>query len=268
MSTPHTPTTAPQTSRLLSLPPELRNKIYDYALAGVQDDLCIDLEGRENKVHKEGDTKSRSIPTDDNTSRLSLLLTCRQINAEASGIAYSKMSMSFDTAFNTSDVTTHTAVTMIMDNFMQVFPVSKLGYITTMHVANPQVLMQMATLNRSMFDAERPTCSAKCASLSQYHGTTHDLFHKVKSIIIDGEEEGDGALGPLYELLPEGASWLTVTWGPEFVGYVLSVFSNLDKIVVRRECGEQVSKVVDGKIYAAESGMEMLDMNEYLRLRW
>ena len=68
----------------------------------------------------------------------------------------------------------------------------------------------------------------------------------------------------LYGSLAKGASWLSITMQPYEVRDVLGVFSNLEEIVVRRKCGEQVSKVIDGKLYAAESGMEMLGHKDWL----
>jgi hypothetical protein len=110
---------------------------------------------------------------------------------------------------------------------------------------------------------QHPTaCTANCASLAQHQGLVHILFHNVKRIVLDGE---DGCFRTLYEALTKGASWASVTVQRYDVESILSVFSNLEEIVVRRgEAGEQVSKVIDGKIYAAESGMEMLGMDDWL----
>lgn len=263
----------PSQSRLLSLPAELRNMIYDFALADVQDNVCIDLEGGYNRVHKVVDKKPGSVPTDDNTSRLSLLLTCRQINNEASGIAYSKMRMSLDTVFpnprdfSTDDVLEEGAsrLSMITASLTSTFPARNLAAISVMEFPSTQILLHLLTFDSPLMEAhhQHPTaCTAKCASLAQHQGLVHILFHNVKRIVLDGE---DGCFRTLYEALTKGASWASVTVQRYDVESILSVFSNLEEIVVRRgEAGEQVSKVIDGKIYAAESGMEMLGMDDWL----
>ena len=271
-STSHTNNTPQQTSRLLNLPAEIRNSIYEFVLADVQDNVCIDLEGGDNKIYKVNG-KNRSAPNGDKTSRLSLLLTCRQINTEASGIAYSKMSMSLDTVFpNPRDFPTRgTAaltvggerMSLIMANFVKVFIGPNLACIPDMVFPRTEVLLHLLTFNSPTMDDQRHTdfCTAKCASLSYWQGLVHSIFHNVKRITVDGE---DRKLGSLYKDLTKGASWLSITMEPYEVRCVLQVFSNLEEIVVRRNCGEQVSKVIGGKVYAAESGMEMLGTDDWL----
>lgn len=266
-------TQGPPQSRLLSLPAELRNSIYDYVFADVQDNVCLDLEGGYNMVHKVVDKKPRSVHNEDNTSRLSLLLTCRQINTEASGIAYSKMSMSLDTVFpNPCDFRTRaqealleggSRLSMIMATITSTFLGTNLAAIPVMGFPSTEVLVHLLTFNSPTMDSQTSTafCTAKCLSLSWYHGLIHNLFHTVKRIVLDGEDQ---EMDRLYLALTEGASWLSVTMEPYEASDVLKVFSNLEEIVVRRECGEQVTKVVDGKFYAAESGMEMLGMADWL----
>ncbi|GAB7326743.1 hypothetical protein MBLNU13_g10691t1 [Cladosporium sp. NU13] len=273
MSTSHANNTVQQPSRLLTLPGEIRNSIYELVLAEVQDSICIDLEGGHNKIHKVSG-KNRSVPSDDNTSRLSLLLTCKQVNTEATGIAFSKMSMSMDTVFpKPSDLLTRCDATLtegserlnaIMANFLKVFTCANLACIQAMHFPRTEVLLHLVSFNSPFIDVQHSnaSCTAKCASLSYFQGLVHELFHNVKRIIINVE---DRQLDQLYRHLTKGASWLSVTMQPGEAKEVLGVFSNLEEIVVRRSCGEQVSKVIDGKIYAAESGMEMLGSDDWLR---
>lgn len=276
MSTPHTPTTVQQASPLLSLPPELRNKIYDYVLADVQDNVCIDLEGKDNIVHKVVAKKTRSVPTEDKTSRLSLFLTCRQINTEASLIAFSKMSMSLDTVFpNPADFDedgvevireSGLRLGMIMVGVVNSFSDAKLAAISVMEFPNTRILVHLLTFDSPVLEIDPLTdspCTAKCASLAQHQeGMIHHMLHNVKRIILNQENE---RFNDHYKALTKGASWLSVTMQHYQVEAVLSIFSNLEEIVVRREgCGEQVSKVIDGKIYAAESGLEMLGMDDWM----
>lgn len=272
MSTSHANNTPQQSSRLLTLPAELRNPIYEHVFADVQDNVCIDLEGGLNKIHKVSG-KNRSVPIDDNTSRLSLLLTCKQINTEATGIAFSKMSMSIDTVFpKPSDLIDrcedtlaegHERLNTILTNLITVFMGANLAHVQAMHFPRTEVLLHLVSFNTPFLDVQHTTasCTAKCASLSYFQGLVHELFHNVKRITIDVD---DGKLTQLYRHLNKGASWLSVTMQPCEVREVLGVFSNLEEIVVRRDCGEQISKVIDGKIYAAESGMPMLGSNDWL----
>jgi len=272
MSTSNANNTPEQTSRLLTIPAELRNSIYEYVLADVQDNVFIDLEGGPNKIHKVSG-KNRSVPNDDNTSRLDLLLTCKQINTEATGIAFSKMSMSIDTVFpEPSDLVDrceatvtegHERMNAILTNLIIVFMCANLAHVQAMHFPRTEVLTHLVSFNCPFQDVQHSTatCTDKCASLSYFQGMVHELFHNVKCITIDVE---DGELEQLYRSLNKGASWLSVTMQPCEVREVLGVFSNLEEIVVRRDCGEQISKVIDGKIYAAESGMPMLGSVDWM----
>lgn len=85
-----------------SLPAELRNTIYEYVLADVQDNICIDLTRGPNKdintsiQPKETDTQQKTCFASGDASPLSILLACRKINKEASAMAYSKMSITLD----------------------------------------------------------------------------------------------------------------------------------------------------------------------------
>ena len=260
-------------SRLLTLPSELRNSIYEYVLADVQDNVRIDLEGGDNKVHKVKAKEPGTVSKEESPSRLGLLLTCRQINDEASGIAYSKMSMSLDTVFPTpEDFNTPgneafkeggKRLSTIVDNFTKTFLGQNLACIPHMQFPSTEVLLHLTTFNSPAMDFQRSTdfCTAKCASLSRWQGVVHNLFHKVRRITIDGE---DRSMERLYGSLTKGASWLSITMQPHEVRDVLGVFPNLEEIVVRRECGEQVSKVIDGNFYAAESGMEMRGLEDWL----
>lgn len=262
----------PHTQTTHTLPAELRNSIYEYVLADVQDNVCIDLEGGPNKIHKVSG-KNRSVPNADNTSRLDLLLTCKQINTEATGIAFSKMSMSIDTIFpKPSDLIDrceatltegHERLNAILTNLIIVFMSANLEHVQAMQFPRTEVLHHLVSFNTPFLDVQHSTasCTAKCASLSYFQGIVHELFHNIKRITIDVE---DRKLTQLYKHLNKGASWLSVTMQPCEAKEVLSVFSNLEEIVVRRSCGEQVSKVIDGKIYAAESGMPMLGSDDWL----
>jgi len=272
MSTSHATNTAQGSSRLLTLPAELRNSIYEYVFADVQGNVCIDLERADKKkTRKVSSKKPKSTPNPDETSRLSLLLTCRKINTEASGIAFSKMSMSIDNVF---PVTQYTDIrgkvsladggerlAMILGKVTKTFLGGNLGAVPAMVFPSTEIVFELVKCNNHMMDIQRPTdfCTANCALYSHYQGVVHTLFHNVRRIVVGGEE----FFGGYYEYLSEGASWLSITMEPRDLKGVLNVFSNLEEIVVRRECGEQVSKVVDGKVYAAESGMPMRGIDDW-----
>jgi hypothetical protein len=203
------------------------------------------------------------VPKEESTSRLGLLLAYKQINNEASGIAYSKMSMSLETVSSNLEEYQRRGVEVLMEHaqrlrrivetFTQTFG-QNLAFIPVMRLPGTNVLHDLASSNSPLMDMQRSTdfCTAKCASLSHWQGMVHILFHNIRRITLDGE---DRDLECLYKSLTKGAFWLCITMQPDNVEDVLSVFSNLEEIVVRRECGEQVNKVADGKIYVAESGM-------------
>jgi hypothetical protein len=176
MSTSHTSYAAQPASRLLGLPAELRNKIYDFALSVVQDNVCIDLERGDKKIRKvRGGKKPRFIPNHDNNSRLSLLLTCRQINTEASGIAFSKMSMSIANVFAPSQYSDYRGsiglkdggerLSMILGQLTKTFLGSNLGAVPTMVFPSTHILFDLAELNSHVTDVQRSTefCTDKCA---------------------------------------------------------------------------------------------------------
>lgn len=270
MSTSHATNTAQGSSRLLSLPAELRNSIYEYVLADVQDNVCIDLEREDKKIHQVSGTNPSPIPDPDNTSRLSLLLTCKTINAEASGIAFSNMSMKIATVFPLTQYTDSRSrlsltdggerLSVILDEVNKTFLGAHLGAVPTMVFPSTEIIFELIKCNNRMVDTKRAACTANCALYSHYQGVIHNLFHNVRRIVVGGEE---GPFGQYYLNLPEGGSWLSITMEPSDVKAVLNVFSNLEEIVVRREIGEQVSKVINGKVYAAESDVEMLGMDDW-----
>ena len=269
MSTSPATNTAQGSSRLLALPSEIRNSIYEYVLADVEGNICIELEGGDNKCYKVIGKKSKSVPSKDKASRLGLLLTCKTINTEASAMAYSKMFMSLDHVFDLGTIDLFEQgvhrLSDILHNFTRVFPRHLISQIAVMEFTTTRVLLDLVEFNTPSIDRQRNAgieCTAKCASLSWFHGLLHTLFHKVKRIVVESRREP-----LLYGRLTEGASWLSVTMEPHELGRLLNVFSNLEEIVVRRKCGEQVSKVIDGKVYAAESGMEMLGTKDWLHNR-
>lgn len=73
-----------QESWLSELPPELRNRIWDYVFAGLEHKLIMPL------LHYVREWK-KSTPTHHNCKLLALLLTCKQIHSEASGIAWTRI---------------------------------------------------------------------------------------------------------------------------------------------------------------------------------
>lgn len=235
-------------------------------LADVEGHVCIDLEGGDNKVHKVSGKKSKSVSNKEKVSRLDLLLTCKTINAETSAMAYSKMTMSLGKKFYLNTADNHEQrrhqLTSILDDVTKVFPRHLILQIPVMEFSRTRVLF--AFIGHDLWtDVQRNSdCTAKCALHSWYQGQIHALFHKVKCIIVYGSEE---RMGGLYSDLTEGASWLSVTMQPQDVGRILNVFSNLEEIVVRLKRGEQVNKVIDGKVYAAESGMEMRGIVDWMR---
>lgn len=274
MSNPHgSNSTGQGSSRLLNLPSELRNSIYEYVLADVQDSVCINLERGDNSAYRSKTKrakKPKAVPIGEKTSRLSLLLTCGQINREASSMAFSKMSMSLKSVFSTNTSFFSGQISAgdrrlnsMLADIARIFDPLKLSFITSMSVPSTEALQHLVFYNRpGLSDPQSSeSCTAKCSSLAKFTGPIHKMFHKVTRITITGE---DRLSEPLYQQLTKGAPWLSVTMQPSEIDNVLSAFSNLEEIIVSRKCGKQVCKVVDGKVFAAESGLPMRGLPDWL----
>lgn len=241
------------------LPAELRNTIYEYVLTEVQDNMCIDLENGLNQKYR---PRVRQQKRD--ASPLSMLLTCRKINREASPMAYSKMSMSLDAIHPDRDaVLSHWDIEAYLKNrrrlksilatFANTFRADIRSYVTTMRLPNLLVLYEIVRCNCTALSSREfsKRCSAKCDLTGSHRGLVHNVFHHIRRIIVE-----DLSVNGYYRNLVEGASWLSIFMTvPAQVEEVFRTFSNLEEIVVRRGHAEQVSHVVDGKIYASGSGM-------------
>jgi hypothetical protein len=262
------------------LSPELRNSIYEYVLADVQGNVCIKLGRGDNQAHKtQTTTPENSVPRDNTASQLNVLLTCKQINHEASGIAYSKMSMSM----NKADIPTleHRAekdaqaakrTETILERFANTFDTHKSSLITSLVLPDIAALLSLtvhdslmsASNLRSDFVQQNVSCTARCGTHGgEFAGAVHTAFHNIQTVII---QEGDNSLEKGYASLRAGASWLSVAIQPRSMRIVLCSLPGLQQIVVRRRSGEQqVSKVIDGKVFAAESGTPLGGLADWRR---
>lgn len=258
---------------LFRLPPELRNVVYEYVLADVHNNVCIDLGAGLNKVYRVEDRKSKPASEDKHASRLSMLLACRQINHEASGVAYSKMGMSFETvsvdpkAFEPHQgvnayIKASERLKIMLQNFAETFDASKSSLLTSVVFHDSQLMSRLAGFNNCMMGDTLLTkkCTSRCESFSLFQGLFHETFHHVRFITVHVTKD---KMETLYKALTKGAPWLSVTLEPFHVDELLAAFPSLQQIIVRRACGEQVCDVIDGGIFAAESRMPLRGMDEW-----
>lgn len=245
-----------------ALPLEIRNTIYEYTLADVEDEVSIRIDGGTNANHSElrlRALKRRVLPEDDEADigpKLTLLLACKQINSEATSIAYSKMSMSLTKMMDYSPGTwrvRHDEASSFMANLRRVFGDDKLKFVKKLILKDDSWLSMLAC-----FD-----CYLGVPTSPSSRGPIGSVLHHVDTIVLHSDRE---IRGYNYMVLPEGRSWVSVCLRPVHNKEVLTTFSSLRQIVVKKhEGGEQTSLVQDGIIYAAESGMEtgaMIDMSE------
>ena len=98
----NTTTNGFQGSRLADLPPELRNRIWGYVFAGLEEKLVMPLLRYVRFARW-------SQPTHRNCAELALLRTCKQVHCEASGIAWSRIA-AYDTRLRRYRSTTRRAI--------------------------------------------------------------------------------------------------------------------------------------------------------------
>lgn len=265
------------------LPSELRNAVYEYILADAKD-MRIRLESGANKKHRvqvtgqEAAPKNDGVLTKDKHSPLSILLTCKQINDEASVMAYSKMSLSLDTVFIRTgppeDIDQHFADTRISKDRLKdilrtlhkSFRATNLSHVTSMEFLDHKVLRELAiiTLYTEISHDRGPdmNCNHMCDQLGTWRGIVHKRFHKVRRITVHAK--GVGAHHCIAHKLKEGASWLSALMQPREANSMMAAFCNLEQIVVRRQCGlQQTSYTKEGKIYSP-SGMPSGGMDDWL----
>lgn len=241
-----------------SLPSELRNAIYEDVLEDMEDNnLCVHLGGGPNE---------KSAP--EGPSPLSMLLTCKQISNEATQMAFSKVSLSLTDLWppivgNRNDVYAEyrarlESVIWTLGNELRP---TTLAQITSMEFPNSRSLLELPTSVTEHFSRSRPSesCTPKCDQLSHHRGPIHRAFHNIRRITISVDNYQEYS----YRMLREGASWVSPLMLEPMAESVFDVFSNLEEIVVRRKCGVQTSVVVDGKIFAKDSGLPMRGMEDW-----
>lgn len=172
----------------------MRNVIYEYVLADVQDNVCIDLGAGLNKVYRVEAQKNEQVRSDNKASYLGMLLACKQINREASRMAYSKMSMSLETvSLNmeygdsiTRDKESDRLKAMLI-NFAKAFDASKSSLVTNLVLHGSRVLPYFGRTNWRMLGGTRLTkrCTAKCEEFEEYQGMIHETFHNIRYTTLD-----------------------------------------------------------------------------------
>jgi hypothetical protein len=244
----------------------------EYVLADVQDNICIKLGRGDSQAHEsQTTTPDNSVSRDNTASQLSVLLTCKQISLEASGMAYSKMSMSMNKAdipmlehCAEKDAEAAGRTETILERFANTFDTHKSSLITSLVLPDIAALLSLtvhdslmyASNLRSDFVQQNVSCTARCGTYGgAFGGAVHIASHNIQIVII---QEGDNSMDKRYARLRAGASWLSLAIQPRSMRIVLCSISGLQQIVVRRKSGgQQVSKVIDGKVFAAESGMPL-----------
>lgn len=224
----------------------------------------LHLECGPNRKHKVTPWKTlseKAICKNVKLHPLSLLLTCKQISKEATGIAYGQLSLTLDTVFRypRSD----TRIPDMLATYAQTFRATTLSHATRMYFRKHAM---MDLLNNTFLYAYPLTdshpasegCTGRCHKFASHSGDFHTTFHNIRQITIDLHITGNGGGDNTYRLLKAGASWFSFVMQPNSVPRLLGVFPNLEEIVVRRECGkQQLSVVRDGKVFADESGMPL-----------
>jgi hypothetical protein len=244
----------------------------EYVLADVQDNICIKLGRGDSQAHEsQTTTPDNSVSRDNTASQLSVLLTCKRISLEASGMAYSKMSMSMNKAdipmlehCAEKDAEAAGRTETILERFANTFDTHKSSLITSLVLPDIAALLSLtvhdslmyASNLRSDFVQQNVSCTARCGTYGgAFGGAVHIASHNIQIVII---QEGDNSMDKRYARLRAGASWLSVAIQPRSMRIVLCSIPGLQQIVVRRKSGgQQVSKVIDGKVFAAESGMPL-----------
>lgn len=252
---------------LFRLSPELRNAVYEDVLADVEDNVCIRIEGGANANHKKRRLKTikrRVLPEDDEESRLSLLLTFKQVYSEASSIAYSRMSMSLednDKLLQGDILLAGQHLANLMGGLQAVFGKEKLQLIWNFNV-NIWLFFKFITFDSSL-NRERDKPLPMLENDWKRTGPLFDAFHKVRRLTI--RLDMDCPMAWLINRLPEGESWLTVMVVPGVATtMLLKTFSELREFVVHHPSAEQISKVIDGNVFAAKSGLPLRDLPDVL----
>lgn len=239
-----------------ALPAEIRNTIYGYTLADVEDEVSIRIDGGTNANHMEPrlNVLKREVLPEENEAdtgpKLTLLLACKQINSEATSIAYSKMSLTLTRMLDYSLENVwricHAEASSFMANLQLVFGDNKLRFVKKMILKDDRWLNMLAC-----FDCH---VGASASPFSR-PGPIGSVLHHVDTIVLHSDYERRAYK---YGVLPEGRSWVSVCLQPVHNKEVLATFPRLRQIVVKKhEGGEQTSLVQDVIIYAAEAGMEM-----------
>lgn len=246
-------------SCFFGLPPELRNLIYEYAFSEVEDQVAIKLDGGYNAEHailRQKTTKRRVILEDeeDEPSQLALLLTCKQINAEASAIAFSKMRFLATRLTRipySSPVVSLLFVEEWLADLQDTFGVNKLKLVKRLVLANETLLYNLPGLSRCkgnfVVDEYGFTAYPSCGATS----TALQTLSHIEEIILHMDD------APHAPELVAGASWVSLALQPRDEQWLLAIMPLLKKIVARGQAGEQTSVIMDGHIVAAESGMRL-----------
>lgn len=242
---------------LFKLPPELRNAVYELVFADVEGNICIPIEGCPNANHKQHRSKmekSKVLPENDEEDKpkLSLLLTCKQVYNEASSIAYSKMSMSLldeDGILKGDTLRAGQHLASLMGGLQAVFGKQKLQLVRNLIIRERELLLTFTSFDSTFLFKQYPWDWDK----QWGNGPLFDAFHHVRRLTICLDS---GLLDCwMCDGLPKGESWLTPLVAPGVAAILLKAFPGLQEFAVRRYCGEQISKVIDGEIFAAESGL-------------
>ena len=247
------------------LPSELRNVIYKYVPADAED-MRIRLESGPNKKHEVQVVGAETVPKNNEVvSPLNILLACKQMNNEATSIAYSKMSLSLLTVWpdidsmlkeNGLDIVHRTAQRLhsILKTLTTDFRETTLSHVTSMEFPDADILV---TIPLSTFSALRDEdqpgeiWTRMCALLGKHKGRVHCPFQNIRRLTMFVSQRAEVG----FRTLRQGASWLSPLMDDYELATLLRAFSNLEEVVVRRQCGIQTSDVIDGKIFVRGSGV-------------
>lgn len=119
------------------------------------------------------------------TSRLSILLVCKQINQEATGIAYSKTSFSLDRPLahklspnRPGRARTAQKLNVKLQRVLEVFGTHKLSFVPHLRVSDELMLADLARL-QAYLDVNRndnSSCTIECRTRRTLGSPIHTFF--------------------------------------------------------------------------------------------
>ncbi|KAM0718792.1 hypothetical protein Q7P37_005863 [Cladosporium fusiforme] len=263
-----------------SLSGELRNEIYHLAFLEVNYSIKIEGKSVASLIEQEPvedhtndlTTITKSTKeTDKPQSPLALLATCKQISAEASGIAYSKMSLSLEKLpsfgpgpSNSLEKAQH--VRSLLEKFTKVFPMEKIEHVRHLILHDGPLLDQLIDHDTFMrvdeYLKNRRLRLDLAVQLSG--GPLRDAFKFVTKItvVVENDQRRRSC-----DRLDGRAPWLSLFVHESRLLVLLETFASLKTVVVRRSECQQTVKIV-GQLDRADEWLCWYWKTDGRRAKW